>query len=197
MTTLDENALNLLFLNARTHHGWQDRPVDSALLQRLYDVAKMGPTSANTQPMRIVFVQSAVGKQRLKPALAAGNVAQTMAAPVTAIIAQQVAFHDHMPMLFPAVPAMHGILAGLPDAVRERMGYQGSSMQGAYVILAARALGLDCGPMAGFDNAKVDAEFFADGACKSNFLLNLGYGDAANLYPRGPRFDFAQACRIE
>lgn len=196
MATLDSAALDLLFLQARTHNGWLDRPVDNATLVRLYELARMPPTSANSQPLRLVFVQSAEAKERLKPALSPGNVAKTMAAPVTAIIAHDSRYWEHLPRLFPAVPAMAQMIAGLPPAAQARNALQGSSLQGAYLILAARALGLDVGPMGGFDNAKVDAEFFADGRFQSNFLCNLGYGDPSKVYPRGPRFEFAEACAI-
>ncbi len=194
--TLDANGLDLLFRAARTHHAWTDRPVAADLLEQVYDLAKMAPTSANTQPMRVVFVVSPDAKERLRPCLAPGNVPQTMAAPVTAIVAQAVDFHDQLPFLFPAVPQMHTIVAGMPPEGRDRLGHQGCSLQGAYLMLAARALGLDVGPMNGFDGAKVDAAFFADGSCKTNFLCNLGYGDPAKLYPRGPRFAFGQACQV-
>lgn len=196
MTTLDNSGLNLIFLEARTHNGWDERPVAAQTLRRLYELARMPPTSANSQPMRLVFVQSPEAKERLKPALMAGNVAKTMAAPVTAIVAYDTQFYDHMPRLFPVMPAMGAMIAGQPDAARERSALQTGSLQGAYLMLAARALGLDCGPMAGFDNAKVDAEFLAGTTWKSNFLLNLGYGDPAKLYPRGPRFEFEEVCRV-
>ncbi len=195
-TTAAEAELKHLFLDARTHNAWLDRPVSDDLLKRLYDVARMGPTGGNSQPLRLVFVKSQAAKERLRPALAAGNVDKTMAAPVTAIVAYDLEFYEQMPKLFPARDMRAG-LVGLPAEKRERMAYQNSSLQGAYVILVARALGLDCGPMGGFDNAKVDAEFFADGKWKSNFLLNIGYGDASKLHPRNPRLEFADACRIE
>lgn len=195
--TLDSAGLDLLFRTARTHNGWADRPVPTALLEQVYDLAKMAPTSSNTQPMRVVFVASAEAKERLRPCLAPGNVAKTMAAPVTAIVAYAVQFYDQLPFLFPAVPHLQATVAAMSPEARDRLGYQGGSLQGAYLMLAARALGLDVGPMNGFDNAKVDAAFFADGSCKSNFLCNLGYGDPAKLYPRGPRLAFSQACRVE
>jgi 3-hydroxypropanoate dehydrogenase len=193
---LDRNSLDQLFLEARTHTRWLDRPVEDALLRELYDLAKLGPTSANSQPMRVVFVKSEAAKQRLKPALAPQNVAKTMTAPVTAIIAHDLAFYDRLPTLMPHVDA-RAWFANRPAEQIERAAFQGSSMQGAYFIVAARALGLDAGPMGGFDSAIVDAAFFPEGAIRSNFLVNLGYGDPAGLYPRNPRLDFDEACRIE
>jgi 3-hydroxypropanoate dehydrogenase len=197
MAVLDAASLDLLFLNARTHRRWLDRPVDAALLRRVYDLARWPPTSANSEPMRIVFVTSAGAKERLRPALDAGNVEQTMNAPVTAVVAYDTRFFDKMSKLAPARPDMGERFAAAPEAVRERLAFQGGTLQGGYLMLAARALGLDCGPMGGFDRAKVDAGFFPDGRWKSNFLLNLGYGDPATLRPRAPRLDFDEACRIE
>ncbi|MSP90693.1 MAG: malonic semialdehyde reductase [Myxococcales bacterium] len=196
MPTLDDTGLDLLFRAARTYKGWQERAVDGATLQRLYELARMPPTSANTQPMRLVFVASADGKARLKPCLDGGNVAQTMAAPVTAIVAYDAEFYTKSARLFPAWPAIQDLYAGLPEPEQFRLALQGGSLQGAYLMLAARALGLDCGPMNGFDRAKVDAEFLAGTAWQSNFLLNLGYGDPAKLYPRGPRLAFDEACQV-
>jgi 3-hydroxypropanoate dehydrogenase len=194
--TLDPAALELLFLNARTHNGWQDRPVEDDLLRQLYTLARMAPTATNTSPMRLVFVKSREAKEQLKPCLAPGNVDKTMNAPVTAIVAYDTEFHEKMPKLFPARD-MRTQLLGQSAEARQQMAFMNSTLQGAYLILAARGLGLDCGPMAGFDNAKVDAAFFRDGKWKSNFLLNLGYGDPAKLYPRNPRLDFDEACRVE
>ncbi len=193
---LDTATLNTLFADARTHNVWLDRPVEDALLQRLYELARMGPTSMNTQPLRLVFVKSPEAKQRLKPALSAGNVDKTMSAPVTAIVAYDSRFHEQMHKLFPARD-VKPMFQAMPEENVRRMAHMNSSLQGGYLIVAARGLGLDCGPMAGFDNAKVDETFFPDGQWKSNFLLNLGYGDATKLHPRGPRLDFAEACRIE
>jgi 3-hydroxypropanoate dehydrogenase len=197
MAVLDAASLELLFLNARTHRRWLDRPVDAALLRRVYDLARWPPTSANSGPMRIVFVKSAGAKERLRPTLDAGNVEQTMSAPVTAVVAYDTQFFDKMSKLAPARPDMVERLAAAPEEVRERLAFQGGTLQGGYLMLAARALGLDCGPMGGFDRAKVDAAFFPDGRWKSNFLLNLGYGDPAALRPRAPRLDFDEACRVE
>jgi 3-hydroxypropanoate dehydrogenase len=194
---LDGASLELLFLNARTHRQWVDRPVDDTLLRRVYDLARWPPTSANSQPLRIAFVKSPAAKERLRPALDAGNVEQTMKAPVTAVVAYDTQFFDKMSKLAPTRPEMGERLAGAPEAVRERLAVQGGTLQGGYLMLAARALGLDCGPMGGFDRARVDAAFFPDGRWKSNFLLNLGYGDPTSLRPRAPRLDFDEACRIE
>ena len=197
MPVLDAAALRLMFLDARTHRHWLERPVEDALLGRVYDLARWPPTSANSSPMRVVFVKSAAAKERLRPALDAGNVEQTMSAPVTAIVAHDLHFFEMMSKLAPARPEMGARFAAAPEAVRERLAVLGGSLQGGYLMLAARALGLDCGPMGGFDRAKVDAAFFPDGRWKSNFLVNLGYGDPSMLRPRAPRLDFDEACRIE
>jgi 3-hydroxypropanoate dehydrogenase len=194
--SLDDAALNTLFHEARSHNAWLDRPVEDSVLERLYELARMGPTSANSQPMRLVFVKSQAAKEKLKPALSAGNLDKTMNAPVTAIVAYDTEFHEQLHKLFPARD-MKPIFLGMPPEAREKSAYMNSSLQGAYLVLAARGLGLDCGPMAGFSNAKVDAAFFPDGKWKSNFLLNIGYGDPEKLHPRNPRLDFADACRIE
>ncbi len=194
--SLDDASLNTLFNEARSHNAWLDRPVEDSVLERLYELARMGPTAANAQPLRLVFVKSQAAKEKLKPALSAGNVDKTMNAPVTAIVAYDTEFYEQMPKLFPARD-MKPMFLGMPPEAREKSAHMNSTLQGAYLILAARGLGLDCGPMAGFDNAKVDATFFPDGKWKSNFLINLGYGDPAKLYPRNPRLDFADACRIE
>lgn len=194
---MDDSSLDLLFSGARTYRRWIDRPVDVSLLRRVYELARWPPTSANCQPLRLVFVVSREAKERLRPALDPGNVEQTMAAPVTAIVAYDGRFFEHMPRLAPQRPGMAERLAARPDDVRERMAFQSGTLQGAYVILAARALGLDCGPMAGFNRDLLDRTFFPDGRWKSNFLLNLGYGDPAVLHPRGPRLEFDDACRIE
>ena len=190
-----EEDLNLIFRNARTHNGWLDQPVDDALLKQVYNLAKMGPTSANMLPMRIVFVRSREAKEKLRPALDGGNVEKTMAAPVTAIIGMDVHFYEHLPRLFPHKD-LSGVFKNLPEHVLEYIALRNGSLQGGYFILAARALGLDCGPMSGFDNAKVDAAFFAGTTIKSNFLCNLGHGDASKLHPRSVRLSFDEACRI-
>lgn len=193
---LDEAGLNLLFREARTHGAWQERPVPEAVLRRLYELARMPPTALNTQPLRVVFVTRPEAKARLKPALSPGNVDKTMSAPVTAILAHDTAFHEQMTRLFPARD-MRSTLAARPPEAREAMAVSNATLQGAYLLLAARALGLDCGPMGGFEKATVDAAFFPDGAWKSDLLVNLGYGDAQKLHPRNPRLDFEDACRIE
>ena len=192
---LSNDGLDLVFRKARTHNAWLDKPVADALLRQVYDLAKMGPTSANMCPMRIVFVRSKEAKEKLKPALDAGNVAKTMAAPVTAILAMDVHFFEQLPKLFPHADAK-AWFKDLPEPVLEYIALRNSSLQGAYFMLAARALGLDCGPMSGFDNAKVDAAFFAGTTIKSNFLCNLGHGDASKLHPRSPRLRFEEACKV-
>jgi 3-hydroxypropanoate dehydrogenase len=197
MTQAIDDALALLFTNARTHSAWLDRPVDDAVLHRIYDLLKMGPTGGNSQPMRAVFVKSREAKERLKPALAPLNVDKTMAAPATVIAAFDTLFYEKMPKLFPARPQMRDTLAARPADARDRQAYQSATLQAGYLILAARALGLDCGPMGGFDTEKVDAAFFPDGQWRSTLLINLGYGDASKLNPRLPRLDFDEACRIE
>lgn len=190
---LDRVALDQLWLAARTHNVWRDEPVDPALLRRAYELARMGPTSANCQPLRVVFVVSPEAKARLKPALSAGNRDKTMAAPATAIVAHDLAFYELLPRLFHD-PGARGWFAGKPDLAETAL--RNGTLQAGYLILALRALGLDCGPMSGFDNAKVDAAFFPDGRVKSNFLINIGYGDPATLFPRNPRLAFEEACRV-
>ncbi|HEV2673977.1 MAG TPA: malonic semialdehyde reductase [Aliidongia sp.] len=191
-TAIDERSLDTLFRTARTHNGWQDKPVPESLVRQVFDLAKMGPTSANCSPMRVVFVTTAAGKERLKPALSAGNLDKTMAAPVTAIIAQDTQFYEHLPKLFPHADAKSWFTGN--DAMIQATMVRNSTLQGAYLMIAARALGLDCGPMSGFDLKKVDAEFFPDGRFQTNFLCNLGYGDPAKLFGRSPRFDFDDVC---
>ncbi|MGB2611897.1 MAG: malonic semialdehyde reductase [Isosphaeraceae bacterium] len=192
---LSSEDLDLIFREARTHSVWLDKPVEDALLEQVYDLAKMGPTSANMCPMRIILVKSREAKERLKPALDAGNVDKTMKAPVTAIIGMDIHFYEKLPKLFPRADAKSWF-KNLPENVLEYIALRNSSLQGAYFMLAARALGLDCGPMSGFDNAKVDEAFFAGTTVKSNFLCNLGYGDASKLYPRSPRLSFEEACKL-
>jgi len=193
-TPIPISSIQQLFTEARTHHAWQDKPVEDGLLREIYDLAKWGPTSANSLPMRIVFVKSNSAKEKLMPALMGGNVEQVRAAPVTAIVAYDQKFYDQLPTLFPAFDA-RSLFASNPS-LSEQTAFRNSSLQGAYFILAARALGLDTGPMSGFDNAKVDQAFFENSSWKSNFLCNIGYGDAAKLHPRGPRLGFDQACII-
>ena len=191
---LTDAALDRIFREARTHKGWQDRPVSAQQLHDLWDLTKMGPTSANCSPMRVVFVTSPEGKEKLKPALMDGNVTKTMTAPVTAIVAYDTAFHEKLPELFQAADA-RSWFAGKPKAIEENA-FRNGSLQGAYLMLAARALGLDCGPMSGFDKNKVNETFFPEGVWKVNFLCNIGYGDPAHLPPRDERLDFDTACRI-
>lgn len=194
---IDPAALNTIFLEARTHTAWLPEPVDDALLRRLYDVAKLGPTSANTSPMRVLFVKSQAAKERLKPALSPGNIDKTMAAPVTAIVATDMRFYQFIPKLWPHNPEFaRSFTEPGKEQFTQTHAFRNSTLQGAYLIIAARALGLDAGPMSGFDNAKVDDAFFPDVPWKSNFLINLGYGDPAKLKPRNPRLSFEEACRI-
>ena len=193
MNRLDDDALDLVFREARTHSRWSDRSVDDVTLRALWDLARMGPTSANCSPMRVVFVKSDKAKARLKPHLSGSNVEQTMAAPVVAILAYDTAFHEHLPRLFMA-EAVAWFTAS--EEVAHVTAFRNGTLQGAYLIVAARALGLDCGPMSGFDNAGVDRAFFAGTTLRSNFLLNLGYGDASGLEPRAYRFAFEEACEI-
>jgi len=191
---IDAHALDVLFRDARTHNGWQDKPVPESLLRELFDLARMGPTSANCSPMRLVFVATPAGKERLKPAMAPGNLEKTMAAPVTVIIAQDTQFYEHLPTLFPHADAKSWFVGN--DALIQGTMVRNSTLQGAYLMLAARALGLDCGPMSGFDPAKLNAEFFPDGRFQANFLCNLGYGDPTKLFSRSPRFAFDDVCTI-
>jgi 3-hydroxypropanoate dehydrogenase len=208
-SALSDDALDQLFRNARTHSTWLDIPVTDETLRQLYDLMKWAPTSANLSPARVVFVRSAAAKQRLLPALAPGNVEKTMTAPVTAIVAYDLKFYEKQPKLFPHNPMIRDLFRGSPELV-EATARRNSSLQGAYLILAARSIGLDCGPMSGFDNAKVDEEFFGagqpcegcdeeffpEGHVKSNFLCNLGHGDPSRLLPRLPRLAFDEACSI-
>ncbi|HEX6591252.1 MAG TPA: malonic semialdehyde reductase [Moraxellaceae bacterium] len=193
-TVLHDAALKQLFTEARTHNGWLDKPVSDEQLKLLYELTVSGPTSANSQPARIVFVKSAEAKERLRPLLAPGNVDKTMSAPVTAIIGSDQQFYEQLPVFFPHVDAKAWFVGN--DALIQTTAFRNSSLQGAYLILAARALGLDTGAMSGFDNAGVDREFFAGTAVKSNFLVNIGYGDASKLFPRSPRPGFADFAKI-
>lgn len=194
-TTLDEAGRELLFRAARTHHVWTDRPVPDTQLQELYDLLKWGPTSANTCPARFVFLRTHEGKEKLRPALSAGNVETTMRAPVTCIVAHDERFFEALPRLLPGVDAA-GWFAG-NDRLASETSFRNGTLQGAYLILAARAVGLDAGPMSGFDNARVDATFFPGESWKSNFLVNLGHGEPSALPPRAPRLGFDEACRLE
>lgn len=192
--TLSDDALDQLFHEARTHSAWLPKPVDDALLEQIVALTVLGPTSANSSPGRFVFVKTADAKERLRPALSAGNVDKTMAAPVTVIVGMDMAFYDHLPKLFPHTDARSWFV-GNDDAIRATA-FRNSSLQGAYLIMAARALGLDAGPMSGFDAGKVDETFFAGTTIRSNFLINLGYGDRTKLHPRHPRLSFDETARI-
>ncbi len=189
-----DTDLDIIYRDARTLRRWVDRPVADETLRAAYDLMKMAPTSANCSPARIVFVRSAEAKARLKPALSAGNMEQTMTAPVTAIFAHDLLFYDHLPRLYPQADARSWFAGNAKTA--EVTALRNGSLQAAYFMLAARALGLDCGPMSGFDNAKVDAAFFPSGQVKSNFLCNLGYGDRTGLDSRNPRLSFEETCTI-
>ena len=192
--SLDSAALDLLFGNARTHNVWQDRTVSEIVLRRLFDLMKMAPTSINISPARIIFVKTEEGKEKLKPALVSGNVEKTMTAPVCAIIGHDLDCWKQLPKLFP-FKDMSSLFSNNPDFVLSTA-FRNCSMQGAYLIMAARALGLDCGPMSGFDNDLVDKEFFSGTAVKSNFLCNIGYGRKEKLSDRAPRFNFEDVCQV-
>jgi 3-hydroxypropanoate dehydrogenase len=191
---INDAALDQLYRQARTHRSWTGEPVSDVVLQAAYDLARMAPTSGNCCPMRVLFLRSREAKERLKPALSAGNLVQTMSAPVTAVIGYDLQFYDHLPRLYAAADARSWFVGD--EALIRETAFRNGSLQGAYFILAARAVGLDCGPMSGFDKAKVDAEFFPDGRIKSNFLCNLGYGDGARMRPRDARLEFDEACKI-
>jgi 3-hydroxypropanoate dehydrogenase len=192
---LNDTALDQLFRSARTYNAFSG-DIDDATLQRLYDLLKWGPTAANAGPARFLFLKSPEAKARLAPALDPGNRDKTLAAPVTVIVGYDMAFYDKLPVLFPHTDA-RSWFAGKPEPVLETVAMRNGSLQGAYLILAARALGLDCGPMSGFNNALLDEAFFAGTSIRSNFLVNLGKGDPASIFPRSPRLGFDEACRIE
>lgn len=193
-----ESVLDTLFRTARSHNGWQPRPVDDATLRELYELVKWGPTSANCSPMRIIFIRGAQGRERLRPWLAPGNVEKTMGAPVTAVIGYDTAFHTHLPRLFPHRPTLQRDFEGPANAaLAERTAFRNGSLQAGYLIVAARALGLDCGPLSGFDADGVDSSFWAGTAVRTNMLCNLGHGNPAMLFERHPRLDFDEACRFE
>jgi 3-hydroxypropanoate dehydrogenase len=191
---LDQVAFEQLFLEARTQNAWKEGEVSDETLRRLFDIVKMGPTSANCSPARYVFVKSPEAKERLKPHLSGGNLEKTMSAPVTVIIANDMEFYEHLPKLFPHTDAKSWFTSN-DDLIRETA-FRNATLQGGYMIIAARALGLDCGPMSGFDQAGVDEEFFKGTTYKSNFLLNLGHGDSSALFPRSPRFEFEDVASI-
>lgn len=192
---LDDQALDVIFRNARSQDGWLPRPVSDDTLRRIYDLLKWGPTSANSQPARFLFVRSDEARKRLEPAVSKVNLNKTMTAPVIAIIGYDLEFYERLPKLFPKNLDARNWFAGKPDHIHATA-FRNGTLQGAYLIIAARALGLDCGPMSGFDNAKVDAEFFPGGRIKSNFLCGLGYGDPSRLPPRPPRPSFEEQCQI-
>ena len=192
--SISKEALEQIFTEARTHSGWLAKPVGDELLRQVYDLMKWGPTSANSSPARIVFVKSKEAKDKLLPCMAPGNVEKTMKAPASAILAMDMEFYEKLPKLFPHAPARAWFAGNGP--LIEATAFRNASLQGAYFIIAARSLGLDCGPMSGFDNAKVDAAFFQGTSWKSNFVCNIGYGDSSTLYPRSPRLDFDEACKI-
>jgi 3-hydroxypropanoate dehydrogenase len=206
---VNDEVADLLFREARSFGAWLDKPVSDETLRKVYDLLKWGPTSANSNPARFVFLRTAAAKERLRPALAPGNVEKTLSAPVTVIVAYDLKFYEKLPRLFPHNPGMKDLFAQNPQLV-ETTARRNSSLQGAYMIIAARALGLDCGPLSGFDNGKVDEEFFAagrecegcdqeffpEGHVRSNFLCNLGYGDRSRLQPRQPRLEFKDACTL-
>lgn len=191
---LDQAAFEQLFLEARTQNAWKEGELSDETLRRLFDIVKMGPTSANCSPARYVFVKSPEAKERLKPHLSGGNLEKTMSAPVTVIIANDMEFYEHLPKLFPHTDAKSWFTSN-DDLIRETA-FRNATLQGGYMIIAARALGLDCGPMSGFDQAGVDEEFFKGTTYKSNFLLNLGHGDPSALFPRSPRFEFEEVASI-
>ena len=190
--SLDQNALAQLFTEARSHNGWQDLPVADSLLEQLYDLVKMGPTSANCSPARFVFVRTRQGKEMLKPCLSSGNLEKTMSAPVTVIVAYDNRFYDALPELFPHADA-RSWFTGSPELIHETA-FRNSSMQAAYLIMAARSLGLDTGPMSGFDANALDQAFFSDSHWKSNLLINLGYGDNSKVFDRLPRLAYSKTC---
>ena len=192
---MSQDFLDKLFIKARSHNNWKNKDIDKKILENLYDLVKNCHTSANSEPMRIIFLKSKESKERIKPFLSEGNVEKTMTAPVIAIIAYDSKFYDLLPILFPHNPGMKKVLSN-PPAKAEITAFRNSTLQGGYFMLAARALGLDVGPMSGFDNAGVDKEFFSDGRYKSNFLCNLGYGDETKLLDKLPRFEFSQVCKI-
>ncbi|HEY2070981.1 MAG TPA: malonic semialdehyde reductase [Rhizomicrobium sp.] len=191
---IPDEALDQIFRTARTQNKWQDKPVSRALLMAVYDLMRWGPTSANNSPARIVFVESPEAKARLAPLLSEGNRAKTLSAPVTAIIGYDLDFAQLLPKLFPHAPDAKNWFADPKHA--EVTAFRNGSLQGAYFLIAARALGLDCGPMSGFDNAGVDKEFFAGTRVKSNFICSLGYGDPTGVFARSPRLSFDEACQI-
>jgi 3-hydroxypropanoate dehydrogenase len=192
--SLEQSALSQLFIDARTHNSWQDKPVTDEQIKDLYELLKFAPTSVNCNPARFLFIKSPQAKERLLACVTPGNLEKTRAAPVTAIIGMDLDFYEQLPKLFPHVDAKSWFVG--KDAYIESTAFRNSALQGAYLTMAVRALGLDCGAMSGFDADKVNAEFFPDGRVKVNFLLNIGYGNSASLMPRQPRPSYAEVCRI-
>jgi 3-hydroxypropanoate dehydrogenase len=190
------SLLERVFTEAHTHYAWTTNPVSEDELRKLFELTRWPPTGGNSQPLRIVFVRSADAKERLRPSLAPMNVEKAMTAPVTAILACDVAWHEQLPRLAPSNPGNRDRIAAMPTAERDQLGSMNALLQAGYFILAARALGLDCGPMGGFDRKKVDEAFFPDGKWRSLFLVNLGHGDPARRFPRQPRLEFDEACTI-
>lgn len=193
--SISQSSLAKLFSEARTHNFWLEKPVSDDILKAVYEQCKWAPTSANSSPARFVFVKSEEAKHKLQPAISEGNLEKTMSAPVTVIVATDFNFFEKLPQLFPHADAKSWFVGN--QSLIESTANRNATLQGAYLILAARALGLDCGPMSGFDNALVDKAFFAGTSIKSNFLINLGYGDAEKLFPRSPRLSFDEACQIQ
>jgi len=191
---LESHVIETLFTQARTQNKWTSEPVTDGELHELFDILKMGPTSANCSPARFVFIRTQEGKEKLKPALSAGNLDKTMSAPVTVIVAHDPKFYDHLPKLFPHADAKAWFAHN--EALASETAFRNGTMQAAYLIIAARALGIDSGAMSGFDKTKVDEAFFAESGFKSNLLINLGHGDAEGLFPRSPRFTFDEACTL-
>jgi len=192
---ISTEAVDRLFVQARSYASWTDKPVNHELIHQLYELAKWGPTSMNCLPMRLVFITTEEARQRLLPSISAGNVDKVQHAPVTVIIAADTRFYEHMPVLFPYIEKVENMFIE-DQSLSQQTAFRNSSLQGAYVLLAARSLGLDTGAMSGFDPEKIDRDFFPDGRFKTNFIMNIGYGDHSKLHPRGPRLDFDQVAQI-
>lgn len=195
MTIINDEGLDVIFRGARSQNVWTDKPVSDTLIRALYDLVRMGPTSANCSPARFLFVKSEEAKARLAEHVSDGNKSKTLTAPVCVIIGYDLKFYDKLPQLFPHNPGARDWFTSSEELARETA-FRNGTLQGAYLLIAARSLGLDCGPMSGFDNGGVDGEFFPEGSVKSNFLCGIGYGDADGLFPRSPRLDFDEACEI-
>jgi 3-hydroxypropanoate dehydrogenase len=191
---VSDDALDQLFRAARTQNKWQEKPVSPTLLHALYDLMRMAPTSANCSPARLVFITSNAGRERIKPFIAPGNLPKVLTAPVTVIIGHDLEFYEKLPALFPHADARSWFVGN--DKLIQTTAFRNGTLQGAYMMMAARAVGLDCGPMSGFDNDGVDKEFFANSSVKSNFICALGYGDPSGVFPRSPRLSFDEACQV-